>query len=136
MEDRPTKTCTQCGETVTKAGYAKRQWKREEPMCRLCAESTETSSSQQHQTKTCVQCNEDREKDQYPKKQWKKEHPVCRVCFELTNISEEHTRACRECKLDLPRNQYNAHQWAKGADALCHSCRALYEEKFFSSIGT
>jgi hypothetical protein len=130
----PTKVCIQCSKAYTKAGYAKRQWKREQPLCRLCAECTETS--EQQPTKICVQCSENRAKDQFPKKQWKREHPLCRLCFELTNISEEQTRHCHECKLVLPRIQFDIYQWGKGADALCHGCRELVGQKIIDSIGT
>mmetsp|Transcript_31241 Transcript_31241/g.93621 ORF Transcript_31241/g.93621 Transcript_31241/m.93621 type:complete len:376 (-) Transcript_31241:131-1258(-) len=131
----PTKVCIECSKKYTKAGFAKRQWKREQPLCRLCTESTATSE-QQDTTKICVQCNEDRAKDQYPKKQWKKERPLCRLCFEFTNISTDQTRQCHECKLVLPRVKFDIHQWGKGADALCHGCQEQVGAKILGSIGT
>lgn len=134
VEEHPTKVCVGCSKRITKAGYAKRQWKSEQPTCRSCAESA--AKDEVPQTKTCAQCRESREKDQFPKKEWKRENALCRVCFEFTIISDEQTRQCHECKLDLPRSQYNIHQWEKGADALCHGCREAFAKKCIESFGT
>jgi hypothetical protein len=138
-DEHPTKVCIKCGNKCTKAEYAKRQWRREQPSCLLCAvaeECTTCTSEQHQQTKTCAQCSKKCEKDQFPKKQWKRVNPLCRLCFELTNISEEQTRKCKECKLVLPRNQYNIDQWGKGEEALCNGCRELIGQKILASIGT
>lgn len=139
MSDKqPAKVCIKCGNECTKAEFAKRQWRRDQPSCLLCAEAEETNTSeqQQQQTKICAQCSKECEKDQFPKKQWKRECPLCRLCFELTNISEEQTRKCKECKLVLPRNQYNIDQWGKGDEALCNGCREIFDQKILASIGT
>lgn len=134
----PTKVCIKCGCERTKVEFAKRQWRRDQPSCLVCAlsEADETDNSEQRQTKSCNQCRKKCEKDQFPKKQWKQEHPLCRLCFELTNISKEQTRKCRECKLVHPRNQYNIYQWGKGDKALCDGCRAIYGKKVLASVGT
>eukprot|EP00979_Chaetoceros_neogracilis_P004629 scaffold798_cov268-Chaetoceros_neogracile.AAC.5 len=128
----PTKVCIKCGCERTKVEFAKRQWRRDQPSCLVCA----PSEAEQRQTKSCDQCRKKCDEGQFPKKEWKRERPLCRLCFELTNISKEQTRKCRECKLVNPRNQYNVDQWGKGDKALCNGCRATYEQKIFASIGT
>ena len=125
-----TKVCIECSKKCTKNQFAKRQWKREQPLCRLCAES------EQQQTKVCIQCSKDCTEDQFPTKQWKREKPSCRLCTELTNISEEKTRPCHQCKAVLPRIQFDIHQWGKGAKALCHCCREVVGKKILDSFGT
>lgn len=129
----PTKVCIGCSKSITKLGFAKRQWKSEQPTCRECSEK---ANDQAPLTKICARCKESREKDQFPKKEWKREDALCRLCFEYEIISDELTRQCKDCKLDLPRSQYNIHQWEKGEDALCHGCRELFTKKFIESIGT
>ncbi|KAL7525685.1 hypothetical protein ACHAWF_001463 [Thalassiosira exigua] len=131
-QQHPSKFCVQCGEQFTKAGFAKRQWKRDEPICRSCAEGCE--ASERCPTKACFQCGECREKDQFPKKQWKRGDPVCRLCFEYANVSDERKHRCRECKSVLPRIQFDMNQWAKGDDAQCHDCRDLLQDKIQDKI--
>ena len=133
----PTKACVGCRKSITKTGYAKRQWKSEEPKCRECtAESADAAAhNKSPTTKTCAQCKEAREKDQFPKKQWKREDALCRLCFELTIISDEMTRQCNTCKVEQPRTQYSIYQWDKGADALCHGCCESLTKKCLRSVG-
>eukprot|EP00985_Skeletonema_marinoi_P005686 scaffold2468_cov133-Skeletonema_marinoi.AAC.8 len=133
QSSHPTKVCVGCSKSITKLGFAKRQWKSEHPTCRECSEKVHDDVPP---TKTCAQCKESRGKDQYPKKEWKREDALCRVCFEYAIISDELTRQCHDCKLDLPRSQYNIHQWDKGSDALCHGCREALTKKCIESIGT
>lgn len=130
----PTKVCAGCSKRISKLGYAKRQWKKEQPTCKECSEKA--NEEVVPLTKTCARCKESRGKDQFPKKEWKREDALCRLCFEYEIISDELTRPCKECKLDLPRSQYNIHQWEKGADALCHGCRETFTKKCIESVGT
>mmetsp|Transcript_14763 Transcript_14763/g.32075 ORF Transcript_14763/g.32075 Transcript_14763/m.32075 type:complete len:398 (-) Transcript_14763:157-1350(-) len=125
-----TKVCIECSKKCTKKQFAKRQWKREQPLCRLCAEV------EQQQTKACIQCSKNCTKDQFPTKQWKREQPSCRLCAEFTNISEEKTRPCHQCKAVLPSIQFDIYQWGKGAKALCHCCREVVGKNIIDSIGT
>lgn len=144
-----TKLCIKCGNECTKAQFSNRQWRAQQPSCRLCVsaaaamveeEETKTTFEQHHEqkkkTKTCAQCSRECEKDQFPKKQWKERRPLCRLCFELTKISDEQTRQCKECTLVLPRSQYNIDQWGKGDEALCHGCRELLGQKILASFDT
>lgn len=137
-QHHPTKVCVYCGKNITKAGYAKRQWKREQPMCRSCTEECYMNCSyQQHQTKICSQCNKECVKDQFPEKERESLDGVCRLCFEYSKKSNELTRQCQECKLVLPRMQFDIYQWRKGANAsLCHGCRDQTTEKIRGSFGT
>lgn len=138
-QHHPTKVCVHCGKNITKARYAKRQWKREQPMCRSCTEEEcyMNCSYQQHQTKICSQCNKECVKDQFPEKERESLDGICRLCFEYSKKSNELTRQCQECKLVLPRMQFDIYQWRKGANAsLCHGCRDQTTEKIRGSFGT
>ena len=130
-----TKLCTQCNSQRTKMDLAKKQWKRERPICRTCSNKNETEQQQRQLTKTCVQCGKDGERDQFTAKQWKKEQPSCRRCFVLTKTSDEASHQCSKCKLVQPRDQYDACQWGKGGEAVCNGCRAQLDMTFFSKLG-
>lgn len=128
--------CNKCNKECTKAEYSKKQWKHQQPTCRLCIEAATSEQQVQTKMRACVQCKNFCYKDQLPKKQWKKKNPLCRLCFELTNISEEQTRQCRECKLVKPRTQYDIYQWGKGDEALCGNCREQVGGQILASLGT
>ncbi len=138
-DDRPTKVCSDCKRSVIKEQFAKRQWKRQDPVCRWCTEEKENLEQQQHmqQTKICKQCGEKKTKDQCSKNQWKKkdEQPTCVLCYELTKISDKKTRRCKECKVKLPRDHFSFFQWGRGKDALCHSCSDVVTQRILESMG-
>ena len=72
------KACSQCHKKCPVEGFAKKQWKKPNPSCRLCAEFTNIS---QDTSRTCHECHLDLPRMQYDIYQWGKGNKaLCHSC--------------------------------------------------------
>jgi len=128
--------CIRCNEKCTKENFSKRQWRRKDPSCLLCSESTTgcKNTTTSAAKVACIQCNKNLDRVNFSKLQLRQMQPLCRFCEEFTKVSDDMSRQCHDCKVILPRIQFDIKQWGRGDMALCHGCRDLLGKKVIDSF--
>lgn len=137
QEAEKTKACNQCKKQCTKFQFAKKQWKKANRSCRLCAEYTQLS---QETSRSCNDCHIVFPRTQFDIYQWGKgDNALCHSCRDALGVkildsigdgsTDQHTQlsdgtcvctahsleCCDICMMDftLP-NQFTIHKNAVG----------------------
>ncbi len=81
--DQATKVCSECNKIGTKDEFAKKQWKKSNPKCRICAEYTKIS---QDKSRVCSRCQVDQPRFDFSIHQWgKMDKAMCHTCCDTVS---------------------------------------------------